>query len=113
VKDGSVPILDLLVAVGFCKSKSEARKKVEEGPRIMVRTARKPATFQANVPVSDGLVVPIGAEGRESENQLAGRASDGPAKVTSLARPANTISYSFFALSMAASVRSPLPFAVS
>jgi tyrosyl-tRNA synthetase len=60
VKDGSVPILDLLVAAGFCKSKSEARKKVEEGAANYGPDRTKPATFQANVPVSDGLVVRLG-----------------------------------------------------
>ena len=60
VIDGVVPVLDLLMAVGFCKSKSEARKKVEEGAANYGPDRTKPAGFQATVPVSEGLVVRLG-----------------------------------------------------
>ena len=55
-----MPVLDLIVAAGFCKSKSEARKKVEEGAFNFGPDRTKPSDFKATVPVSDGLVIRLG-----------------------------------------------------
>lgn len=57
---GDTPVLDLIVAVGFCKSKSEARKKVEEGAFNYGPDRTKPADWKATVPVTDGLVLRLG-----------------------------------------------------
>jgi tyrosyl-tRNA synthetase len=58
--DGSMKVLDLLVAAGLAKSKSEARKKVEEGAVNYGPDRTKPADWQATVPVADGLVLRLG-----------------------------------------------------
>ncbi|HET6574859.1 MAG TPA: tyrosine--tRNA ligase [Fimbriiglobus sp.] len=57
---GEVKILDLLVAVGLARSKSEARKKVEEGAVNHGPDRTKVSDWQASVFVSDGLVVRLG-----------------------------------------------------
>ena len=57
---GDMPVLDLLVAVGFCKSKSEARKKVEEGAFNYGPDRAKVPDWKAAVPVADGLVLRLG-----------------------------------------------------
>jgi len=45
---------------GFCKSKSEARKKVEEGAFNYGPDKSKPADWKATVSVTDGLVLRLG-----------------------------------------------------
>jgi tyrosyl-tRNA synthetase len=57
---GAMKVLDLLVAAGLAKSKSEARKKVEEGAVNYGPDRTKVADWQASVPVSDGLVLRLG-----------------------------------------------------
>lgn len=57
---GDTPVLDLIVAVGFCKSKSEARKKVEEGAFNYGPDRTKPTDWKATVPVTDDLVLRLG-----------------------------------------------------
>lgn len=57
---GEVKVLDLIVAAGLCKSKSEARKKVEEGAFNFGPDRTKPADWQATVPVVPGLVLRLG-----------------------------------------------------
>jgi tyrosyl-tRNA synthetase len=57
---GEVKILDLLVAAGLAKSKSEARKKVEEGAVNFGPDRTKVGDWQASVPVADGLVLRLG-----------------------------------------------------
>lgn len=57
---GPMPGLDLLVAVGFVKSKSEARKKVEEGAFNYGPEKTKAADWNATVDVTDGLVLRLG-----------------------------------------------------
>ena len=60
VSGGNVPVLDLIVLAGFCKSKSEARKKVEEGAFNYGPDKSKPADWKATVSVTDGLVLRLG-----------------------------------------------------
>lgn len=60
VAAGPMPVLDLLVAVGFVKSKSEARKKVEEGAFNYGPEKTKAADWKATVDVTDGLVLRLG-----------------------------------------------------
>ncbi len=57
---GPMPVLDLLVAVGFVKSKSEARKKVEEGAFNYGPEKTKAPDWKATVDVTDGLVLRLG-----------------------------------------------------
>jgi tyrosyl-tRNA synthetase len=57
---GPMKVLDLLVAAGLAKSKSEARKKVEEGAVNYGPDRTKVGDWQANVPVADGLVLRLG-----------------------------------------------------
>jgi tyrosyl-tRNA synthetase len=57
---GPMKVLDLLVAAGLAKSKSEARKKVEEGAVNYGPDRTKVADWQATVPVADGLVLRLG-----------------------------------------------------
>jgi tyrosyl-tRNA synthetase len=57
---GEMPVLDLLVAIGFCKSKSEARKKVEEGAMNYGPERVKPTDWKATVAVVPGLVIRLG-----------------------------------------------------
>jgi tyrosyl-tRNA synthetase len=59
-QNGQVNVLDLLIAAGFCKSKSEARKKVEEGAVNFGPDRAKPADFKAMIAVSPGLVIRLG-----------------------------------------------------
>jgi tyrosyl-tRNA synthetase len=56
----SLPVLDVMVAAGFCKSKSEARKKVEEGAFNYGPDRTKPADFKAMLDIADGLVIRLG-----------------------------------------------------
>jgi tyrosyl-tRNA synthetase len=60
VKDGQVNALDLILAAGFCKSKSEARKKIEEGAFNFGPEKSKPAEFKAMIPATPGLVIRLG-----------------------------------------------------
>jgi tyrosyl-tRNA synthetase len=55
-----IPILDLLVILELCKSKSEARKKVEEGAVNVGPERKKVDDWKASVTVTDGLVVRLG-----------------------------------------------------
>ncbi len=57
---GEMPVLDLIVAAGFCKSKSEARKKVEEGAFNYGPDRNKPADFKEMIAIADGLVIRLG-----------------------------------------------------
>jgi tyrosyl-tRNA synthetase len=57
---GDVPVLDLIVSAGLCKSKSEARKKVEEGAFNYGPDRIKPADWKATVAVAKGLVLRLG-----------------------------------------------------
>ncbi len=57
---GPMKVLDLLVAAGLAKSKSEARKKVEEGAVNYGPDRTRVADWQATVPVADGLVLRLG-----------------------------------------------------
>jgi tyrosyl-tRNA synthetase len=60
ISGDEVNVLDLVIAAGFCKSKSEARKKVEEGAVNFGPDRTKPADFKAMIPVRDGLVIRLG-----------------------------------------------------
>jgi len=60
VPAGPTPVLDLIVAVGFCKSKSEARKKVEEGAFNFGPDRERPTDWKASLDVIDGLVLRLG-----------------------------------------------------
>jgi len=60
VVDGSINALKLMVLVGFCKSNSEARKKVEEGAFNYGPDKAKVADFKAAVKISDGLILRLG-----------------------------------------------------
>ena len=60
VVDGTIGVLKLLVLAGFCKSNSEARKKVEEGAFNYGPEKAKATDFKAAVPVVDGLVLRLG-----------------------------------------------------
>lgn len=60
IRDGQVNILDLIVAAGFCKSKSEARKKVEEGAVNFGPDREKLQDFKALIPMNPGLVIRLG-----------------------------------------------------
>ncbi len=60
LQDGALGVLDLLVAAGLSKSKSEARKKVEEGAFNYGPDRTKPADWKATVPVTEGLVLRLG-----------------------------------------------------
>jgi tyrosyl-tRNA synthetase len=57
---GSQSVLDVMVAAGFCKSKGEARKKVEEGAFNSGPERTKPADFKAMLDITDGLVIRLG-----------------------------------------------------
>ncbi len=57
---GPTDVLALLVAAGLCKSKSEARKKVEEGAFNYGPDRIKVTDWKATVPVADGLVMRLG-----------------------------------------------------
>jgi tyrosyl-tRNA synthetase len=57
---GPTKVLDLLVAAGLAKSKSEARKKVEEGAVNYGPDRTKVTDWQAAVPVADGLILRLG-----------------------------------------------------
>lgn len=58
--DGALGVLDLLVAAGLAKSKSEARKKVEEGAFNYGPDRAKVPDWKATVPVTEGLVLRLG-----------------------------------------------------
>jgi tyrosyl-tRNA synthetase len=60
VPAGDQPILDLLIAANFCKSKSEARKKVEEGAVNYGPDRTKVTDWKATLTVGDGLVIRLG-----------------------------------------------------
>jgi tyrosyl-tRNA synthetase len=60
VASNEMNILDLIVSAGFCKSKSEARKKVEEGAFNYGPDRAKPVDFKAVIPLSPGLVLRLG-----------------------------------------------------
>lgn len=57
---GDTPVLDLIVKAGLTKSKSEARKKVEEGAFNFGPDRCQPADWKATVTVTDGLVLRLG-----------------------------------------------------
>lgn len=58
--DGRIPAIKLLVAVGFCKSNSEARQKIREGAFNFGPDRSKPADEKASVEIVDGMVVRLG-----------------------------------------------------
>jgi tyrosyl-tRNA synthetase len=60
MENGGIGVLKLLVLAGFCKSNSEARKKVEEGAVNYGPDKSKPADYKELVPLSDGLVLRLG-----------------------------------------------------
>jgi len=60
IASGDMPVLDVILAAGFCKSKSEARKKVEEGAFNSGPQRIKPADFKALVTIEPGLVLRLG-----------------------------------------------------
>lgn len=55
-------ILNLLVVVGFCKSNSEARKKVTEGAVSIGPDRTKVTDWKATIPLEDGLIVRLGSK---------------------------------------------------
>lgn len=57
---GPTPVLDVLVAVGFVKSKSEARKKVEEGAFNLGPDRTKITDWKATIDLTSGLVLRLG-----------------------------------------------------
>lgn len=60
VSGAELPILDLLVAVKLCGSKSEARKKVEEGAVNVGPDRAKVTDWKATLGITDGLIVRLG-----------------------------------------------------
>ncbi len=58
--DGRMPAIKLLVAIGFCKSNSEARQKIREGAFNFGPDRSKPADEKASVEIVDGMVVRLG-----------------------------------------------------
>jgi tyrosyl-tRNA synthetase len=60
VRDGQANVLDVVLAAGFCRSKSEARKKVEEGAVNFGPDREKLVDFKALIPVKAGLVIRLG-----------------------------------------------------
>ena len=64
---------DLLVRIGFCKSKNEARQKVTEGAVSIGPERTKVTDPKANIPLADGLVIRLGSR-RIARLKLAGSA---------------------------------------
>jgi len=60
IPHGELPVLDAIVAAGFSKSKSEARKKVEEGAFNFGPDRAKPADYKATLSIAPGLVLRLG-----------------------------------------------------
>ena len=60
VPAGTANVLDLLVAAKLCGSKSEARKKVEEGAVNVGPDRTKVADWKATLDVGAGLIVRLG-----------------------------------------------------
>jgi tyrosyl-tRNA synthetase len=60
VSGSDLALLDLLVAAKLCGSKSEARKKVEEGAVNVGPDRTKIADWKATLNVAEGLVVRLG-----------------------------------------------------
>jgi tyrosyl-tRNA synthetase len=58
--DGAMPANKLLAAANLAKSLSEARKKIEEGAFNYGPDRTKPASFNAAIPVADGLILRLG-----------------------------------------------------
>jgi tyrosyl-tRNA synthetase len=57
-----IGVLDLLVRLGFCKSKNEARNKVTEGAVSIGPDRTKVNDPKAVISLQDGLVVRLGAK---------------------------------------------------
>jgi tyrosyl-tRNA synthetase len=58
--DGKMPVLKLLVALGFAKSNNEARRLVEGGGVTLGTERTKVTDPKANTAVTDGLIVRVG-----------------------------------------------------
>ncbi|AWM37208.1 Tyrosine--tRNA ligase [Gemmata obscuriglobus] len=60
IKDGAMLAVDLIAETKLTASKSEARRKIEEGAFNYGPGRTKPADVKATVPVTDGLVIRLG-----------------------------------------------------
>jgi tyrosyl-tRNA synthetase len=60
IVDGHIPAIKMLVAVGLCKSNSEARQKIREGAFNFGPDRSKPADEKATISITDGLVLRLG-----------------------------------------------------
>jgi tyrosyl-tRNA synthetase len=60
VPAGTTSVLDVLVAAKLCGSKSEARKKVEEGAVNVGPDRAKVADWKATLDIGNGLIVRLG-----------------------------------------------------
>lgn len=60
IVDGQISAVNLIVLTKLAASKSEARRKIEEGAFNYGPSRTKPADAKATVPIQDGLVVRLG-----------------------------------------------------